>query len=211
MAAGPSPLRRLLVTHMTRKPGAAKESKDNQGQKLGPGHRGCATRGAGSRSSVSERETESRPWETGAGGGDASLAQPHTGSGSAVPQAHRSGCRDSRLTSGSRSSAQVAGRAEPCRRAAPRGRCRCRRPPGAGCPGPSSGPGHLCTHSAQSARSHRPAPGSLWGRQPSRAVLAPGSHLPSYHTMGPPPLTVRAAAARLAGLAVLTREPLLEV
>lgn len=83
-----------------------------------------------------------------------------TGSGSAAPRAHTSGCSDSRLTSGSRRSGQEAGRAEPCRRAARPGTCSCCRPPGAGSPGPRCGPGRLCTRSDPFAHSRRPAPGS---------------------------------------------------
>lgn len=115
----------------------------------------------------------------GVGRGDPSLAQPHTGSGSAARQAHMSGCRDSRLTSGSRCSGQVVGRAEPCRRAARPGTSNCYRPPGAGSLGPSCGPGHPCTRSAQLAHSRCPAPGSLWGGDPSELHWHPRHQLPS--------------------------------
>lgn len=153
------------------------------------------------------------------GWGEVTLAWPspiHTGSGSAALQAHTSGCRDSRLTSGSRRSGQAVGRAEPCRKAARPGRCRCGRLPGAGSLGPSCGPGHPYTRSARSAHSLRPAPGSLRGGSPPELCRHPGSHLPSHRVTVTCPgsraaPTLGAAAARLAGLAVLTHDPLLEV
>lgn len=102
-----------------------------------------------------------------------------TGSGSAALRARMSGCRDSRLTSGSRHNGRVAGRAEPCRRASRPGTCSCCRPPGAGSQEPSSGPVHQCTRSAQWARSRHPAPGSLWGGSPPVLRRHPGPpHLP---------------------------------
>lgn len=199
-----------------------REGKGDQGQKLGQGAGGCkVTGGLGPRNTVSERAGVPGSRRAGAGGGDASPAQPRTGTGSAAPRAHTIGCMDSRLTSGSRHSGQGAGRPEPCRRAAPLGTCSCGRPPGAGCPGPSCGPGRLCTHSAPVARSRRPAPVSLRGGGPPARCWPLGPHpRPTRAPLSCPeaglgglgaPHTLGAAAAGLAGRAVLASRLLLQV
>jgi hypothetical protein len=147
--------------------------------------------------------------------GTPNLIQPHTRSGSAVPQAHMSGCRDSRQTSDSRHSKWEVGRAEWYRRAARPGTSSCCRRPGAGFLGPSCGPGHLCTHNVQLARSCHPAPGTLWGSglQSLALVSRPDLPSPSHPNMpeGPSTITFRAAVAWLAGLAILTSDSLLQV